>query len=521
MNFSEKIITQNGLYNATDENLKGYHKLTIDVQETTGLPTEINNEVVEIQPPEEITDVTQGIQHIFPNPFIKTYTIDRPTPYLVSTGTQFIDTGIVLVTGDRVEIDFQYLSNTNDRWVFGTSNFQAGIYSNSLYTSSGFTYNQSDRLTRTIATGKCTNNQTLTAYLFARNHTTTAYRYPSHTKVFYCKIWDAEGNLKANFIPTLSQEEGHENEACMFDTVSQTYFYNQGSGTFTIDYMYDHITESVIGENISPMTNLSHLDAQFNYQWQRGNNPQIYLESTGAGAYINTHIKPNQDYKIEMLFRHTNIINSYEIPFGSRTSSTSNCFAYFQRTNSVMTTKTLSYNNGETAIPNMPEFYKVITKVTMRGNYLELESDNEYKDIGRPEGTFTCTVPLTIFGCNTNGSIQYFTPMQLFYFKIWDENNELVRDFVPSLSEEEGHINEPCLFDNVDKIYYYNTGTSNFTIGYESLDYSDIEGATDNNYTSTTEDLNKCIKCKLTGYGNCEQQNLESLNVLIIEGDDE
>ncbi len=46
------------------------------------------------------------------------------------------------------------------------------------------------------------------------------------------------------------------------------------------------------------------------------------------------------------------------------------------------------------------------------------------------------------------------------YFKIYS-NNKLVRDFIPVLDED----NKPCLYDKVEKKYYYNQGTGEFLYG--------------------------------------------------------
>ena len=519
MNFDQKVITQNGIYNASNDNLKGYHKLIVDVRETTGLPAQVQNEVLELQPFEELTDINESIQYLFPDATTKLYNKSKPIPYIQSSGTQYFDTGLVLPTGYKIELDYKYLSTTNDRWIFGTSNFEAGIYSNAFYTGAGFTYSQTDRLARTIATGTVTNSQSLTAFIFARHHDTSNYYYPATANLYSCKIYNIENELVAHYIPAISQEDSHKNEVCLFDKVNSSYLYNIGDGSFTYGEDYDSVSEANVNNIIIPSTNIEYPQAQFEYEWFRGTEPQMYLESSGNGAYINTNILPNQDYKIEMVFKHTNTKSSYEIPFGSRTSSTSNCFAYFQKHNGSMTSKTLSYNNGETVIYNMPQFYRTITKVTLHKGYLELQDEHNYRDIVRPLNNFTCTVPLTIFGVNTNGTVEYYIPMQLFSFKIWNDLGELVADFLPALSTEDGHVNEPCLFDNVSSTYFYNAGSSNFTIGYDSFNYEVIEGQTANEYTTVTEDLNNTIKCKLKGYGNCDKQNLESFNVLIIEGD--
>ena len=68
-------------------------------------------------------------------------------------------------------------------------------------------------------------NTTYPLYLFAGNNMGTP-AYFSDTKIYYSKIWD-NGILVQNLVPVL-----HNGEACMYDTVSKSYFTNQGTETF-------------------------------------------------------------------------------------------------------------------------------------------------------------------------------------------------------------------------------------------------------------------------------------------------
>jgi hypothetical protein len=159
-----------------------------------------------------------------------------------------------------------------------------------------------------------------------------------------------------------------------------------------------------------------------------------------------------------MIFKQTGVKDTYSIPFGTRTDSVNNCFAYYHRHNGSKTSKTLSYYNGETCIGGMPEYYNEVVTVTMDKNLVEITNGFTTNDIMRSYATFTCTVPLTLFGLNTNGTVGNFLQMSLFSCKIWNETNTLIRDFIPTLSPEEEHINEPCLYDNVTQTYFYNAG---------------------------------------------------------------
>lgn len=66
-----------------------------------------------------------------------------------------------------------------------------------------------------------------------------------------------------------------------------------------------------------------------------------------------------------------------------------------------------------------------------------------------------------------NSNHQNFSPTsygsscKIYYFKIYNENNELIRDFVPTLNSE----NKGALYDKVSKTYFNNQGNGNFIVG--------------------------------------------------------
>lgn len=154
--------------------------------------------------------------------------------YIESTGTQYIDTEIVPNTNTEVEIAFQATNNPwSESWVYavaqGTAgDFRAGLVSRKFYTSSGFSYSQSVITEYTVATGTCTNNQTLPAYLFSqRENDSITHTANSKYRLYYCKIWDND-TLVRDFKPCKDENGVY----CLYDDVSKAYFYNDGSGSF-------------------------------------------------------------------------------------------------------------------------------------------------------------------------------------------------------------------------------------------------------------------------------------------------
>lgn len=183
----------------------------------------------------------------------------REVEYLESNGTQWIDTGIK--TSDKISFEISFEDNeiiTYDRFFFGatdnnTSRFYLGYgWDNN---NTGFAYggsiNQLDKIgSKKRATIKFDVDKnlyvngikenisistfggvSLNIYLFTRNVNGNK-GVGTFTKIYYCKIWK-NGEIVRDLLPTISTEEGHIGEACLFDTVTNTYFYNQGTGKFT------------------------------------------------------------------------------------------------------------------------------------------------------------------------------------------------------------------------------------------------------------------------------------------------
>jgi len=76
--------------------------------------------------------------------------------------------------------------------------------------------------TNTSATFTTPNN----LYLFACDQNGTAVGW-SAIRIYSCKIYD-NGTLVRDFIPVID----NNNTPCMFDKVSNQFFYNQGTGSF-------------------------------------------------------------------------------------------------------------------------------------------------------------------------------------------------------------------------------------------------------------------------------------------------
>lgn len=176
--------------------------------------------------------------------------------YIESSGTQYIDTGFK--PNQNTIVEFEISSNESNKGYFGCNgtirddNENVGLVLYEENAKYKYKYSYTGQLT-TIRHGSkdvilmnknkliINDNEAVTinnpgtvdfesiynAYIFGWNQAGTL-RNPCSMKLYYCKIYD-NNTLIRDFIPVLNAE----NVACLYDKVSKTYFYNQGTGSFT------------------------------------------------------------------------------------------------------------------------------------------------------------------------------------------------------------------------------------------------------------------------------------------------
>lgn len=221
--------------------------------------------------------------------------------YIESTGTQYINTNVIPT--DNTEIEMKYsvteimnvgphiLSATN--WFFpfpraynGSNVFYCNrcgsseSYNtinlvgkpNTIYTVKAFPSNKV--IIDNVEYGNVVagmNSNTTPLYMFTYGGDVGNSLYTGKVRVYYCKIWES-GELVRDFIPVLDEN----NVPCMYDKVTETYFYNQGTGSF------------VAGDVIEIPTPVYNFDDK-----NRGDNAWIDTISsksiTAANGYIKWH----------------------------------------------------------------------------------------------------------------------------------------------------------------------------------------------------------------------------------------
>lgn len=181
-----------------------------------------------------------------------TYT---PVEYIESSGTQYIDTGVVYdYATTQFDIDFQYLSSDNsgyisvswsgsnhDAYVLG-SNSSGSIICGTAQIDSWtpiktkdanrhqYTYNNSSH--QIIYDGSVISNRTtvnVNGVVTMRIFRGPGSNNPAKARIYGYKISNiVTQELIRDFIPVLDDS----GVPCLYDKVSHTFFYNQGTGTF-------------------------------------------------------------------------------------------------------------------------------------------------------------------------------------------------------------------------------------------------------------------------------------------------
>lgn len=173
--------------------------------------------------------------------------------YLESTGTQCIDTNYVPNNTTRIEMVFEFTkTHTEHGWIFGARNgYLVDDFSVAWHTGANEFYNafgtdlqymkscQANIIYKLVKNRNITTingvsatspdsifNSGYSMFLFALHNVEGAFK-PAFLKIYSAKIYDNDVLIR-DYIPALDEN----NIACLYDKVTKTYFYNQGTGSF-------------------------------------------------------------------------------------------------------------------------------------------------------------------------------------------------------------------------------------------------------------------------------------------------
>lgn len=175
-----------------------------------------------------------------------------------------------------------------------------------------------------------------------------------------------------------------------------------------------------------------------------------YIQSSGA-QYIDTSIKGQNVLKIEIkISKQTTTGDSFF--FGSRVDGSSQSVTLGITSSGDMYCgwgQGTTYVIGGIQLNTIYTFTKTDRLMYINGTYTTPQT---------AVTPYISAYNIYLFALNDHGVLTSPTKTKLYYCKIWDNSNNLIRDFIPVLK-----AGEYCLFDKVSQTYFSNKGTGAFT----------------------------------------------------------
>ena len=401
--------------------------------------------------------------------------------YIESSGTQYIDTGIKGNGTTKVHINARYYTTTSaggSGRIFGSRDaaavnaFAVGSASGTASTSSTVAFffgNQSYLVTDKpiildewldIVFDKTTHN--INGVDYGDSYNAETFETPQTLKIFgfdnsgtmgigyvdiaYCKVWNND-ILVRNFIPA---KRNSDNVIGMYDTVSNRFFTNEGTGNFIAGpnvsktpysnkvYLEDSIKDGLSSLNVygkSIQSNIPDIYEELEY---------IVFDST---QIIDTGFTPDNDSRIESKCYRT----GEDCWFYGASPTNPRITLYHSRTGTCRWGNQSRSNVGFVADTE----YTIIED---KNGLIINGIDNPWN--AGTAGDFTCDRSLTIGNNNGSSGTRYFAG-NLYYMKIYD-NDVLARDFVPAKRKSDNVVG---LYDKITKILFVNNVGNNLIAG--------------------------------------------------------
>ena len=396
--------------------------------------------------------------------------------YIESSGTQYIDSGFVPsnTSGAKIKFyktnntDLMYFgvreqTNTNSRWSIGTTStlycgfndityFELNgsrptLNSNEIYNVE-FNYKNDRKLKLNGDVGdNDLTNITLTsitknAYIFAANWGGTPNYFQSCR--LYNLIFTDNETIVRNFIPCYRKAD---DVIGLYDLVNGVFYTNAGSGTFTKGNDVVPQVKHIIKPMALPNT------------YQRVE----YIESTGT-QYIDSGFNAQNGFKIQIDILFNDLSNNSSI-FGLNGNS-GECFLRAQTTTGYSfwaNARGGDYTNFAFSINTKYniecEFNSYGTAKVNGTQIIQLSTTKSY---------INNTVPLLAVYFAQNTTPMAISKAKLYKCYMYDDNGNLVRNFIPCYRKADNVVG---LYDLVNNVFYTNQGTGTFNVG------SDISNA--------------------------------------------
>ena len=208
-------------------------------------------------------------------------------------------------------------------------------------------------------------------------------------------------------------------------------------------------------EFVTPYVVKTNNDNNVNYQEYIFDTQIEYLEATGY-QYIDTNIIYDGNYRFKVKFICNSLI-SYDDPasasiFGSRLKSNSNTFQL-----STFRNGSFSYNtsiNERVGINTINKEYVVEFK---RNGELYV---NDVLKLTVTNKSFNTPNSILLFALDQNSDIIEKFIGRIYYFTLYDENDNAIIDLIPVKKNNVGYM-----YDKVSKQLFSNQGTGEFILG--------------------------------------------------------
>lgn len=195
-----------------------------------------------------------------------------------------------------------------------------------------------------------------------------------------------------------------------------------------------------------------------------------YIRSTGT-QYIDTDFILSAHDKIECKVSvSSTAYYDYQFIWGSRNGSyKNNCntfFTRFDKTNKPIYARTGAETSGSNFLYGSTI---VLTAKDKVASWRYASSSSNYGSITTSGTVDDCINALFIFdnntgsGANSKSAENCRVGMYLYYFKVYNNDDELLLDLVPCKDLN----NVGCLYDKISKRFLYNKGTGTFSMGSE------------------------------------------------------
>lgn len=186
-----------------------------------------------------------------------------------------------------------------------------------------------------------------------------------------------------------------------------------------------------------------------------------YIESTGT-QYIDTEYYPNPSTtKVETTFILTNNTVANQGLLGSRNKnslSNGSCNIFFNTNKD-----TLRFDWTGSHLNKYVTLNKEITLICINNEVTVIQNDISTIYTGTAK-KLNVEIPYSMYIGNFNSVGTPYTNgvyAKWKTFKIYDDNNNLVMDMIPVLDKN----NVACMYDKVNKKFYYNSGAGDFIAG--------------------------------------------------------